>query len=137
MELHIQSKGRAVLLAWAGMAGALLLPFAFWQGAVPGLVLCAVLAALLWWLSAWASGWKLTLLPGGGLAVQYGLVWQSRRALAPGAVIAATRLSTPLLRLAGCRMVLLQTAGGVVVLPCLQRQQAAALCAALCPEATL
>lgn len=116
-------RGRLVLAAWAALPCALLALPGFRLGPGWGLLLCGLAAAL--GLAAWAWGCSFAAAATGStLRLYTGLFFLRERRIPQAAVCGCTQLATPLLRLAGCRMLLLYTPGRVHMLPVLARPDA-------------
>lgn len=131
MIITIPRGGRAVLLVWAALPGAAAAPFFFWQGPGAGALFCAAWAALMACLWMRAASLTAVLEPAGCLTVSAGVAFRTRRTLAPGSVTGVGQLSTPLLRRAGCCLLVLRTQGGLLFLPALPAAAAQGLCALL------
>ncbi len=135
MEIRFPLRGRAVVLVWFSLLGAGLVLLACWQGG--GQI--GFLAGLGWaaagsFLWRRMSGVRLRCHTSGRLVIHSGRLLALETTLASGAVLRTAVLSTPLLRAAGCRVLTLFTLHGQIVLPGLSARDAAALCAAVCPE---
>ena len=135
MTLILGRRSRAVLLAWAFVPGAAAAPFVFWQSRAAGALFCLAWAAVLAGVGGWAVSFAAALDAAGRLTVCCGILWPTERTLRPGAAVGTRLLATPLLRLARCRLVLIYTAGGTLVLPAVDVAGAQALCAALAGKA--
>ena len=127
MELTLPRRGRTVVLVWLCLFWAAVCAAAGWQA--PGWqgpvgAVGAAAGILLWRRLA---GLRLVLQTGGRLTVHSGRLLPLETVLPAGAVLRVSVASTPLLRLAGCRLVTLHTLHGKVPLPGLSAQQAAAL----------
>lgn len=133
MTLILNRRSRAVLLAWTLVPGAAAAPFIFWQSRLAGAAFCLAWAAVLAGVWAWSVSFA-AVLADGRLTVCSGIAWPTERTARTGAVAGARLLTTPLLRLARCRLVLIYTAGGTLVLPAVDAAEAQALCAALAGE---
>lgn len=132
MEIRFPRRGRAVVLAWLGLFWAALCALAAWQapswerltgalGAAAGLLLWRRMKGV---RLRWNAAGRLTLASGRLLPLE--------TTLPPGAVLRVSVSSTPLLRLAGCRLVTLHTLHGQILLPGLDAADAAALRDAVC-----
>lgn len=132
MELRLPRAGRTVVLVWLCLFWAAVCALAGWrapgwQGAAGAAG--AVAGVLLW---RRLRGLRLVLEPGGRLTLESGRLLPLQTTLPPGAVLRVTVSSTPLLRLAGCRLVTLHTLHGSIPLPGLAAAQAEALRQGLC-----
>jgi membrane protein YdbS with pleckstrin-like domain len=124
----IPPKGRLVLLGWAAIPCCLLAPFFFWRGVGPGCLF--LLAALVLCFAVYARSISFVAAADGALLCVFsGVLFTKMRRVPLGSVCGAQRMATPLLSLAGCRIVVFYTAGGAVYLPALSREDAEALCA--------
>ena len=130
----IQPRGRAVLCVWAAVPGLLLAPFVFWQSIWAGGVLCAVWAALVFWVRARACSFA-AVLGARTLTVYSGIALPLRQVLPRRAVTGVQQLRTPLLRLAGASVLLIAAPGARLLLPAVPAAQAGALAHALAEEA--
>ena len=129
----IPPKGRAVLCVWAAVPGLLAAPFVFWQGILPGLVFCAVWAALVFLVRARACSFA-AVLGARTLTVYSGIALPLRQVLPRRAVTGVQQLRTPLLRLAGASVLLIAAPGARLLLPAVPAAQAGALAHALAEE---
>ncbi len=112
----IPPRGRLVLAAWAALPCAALAPFCFWQSIGGGLAFTLAAAALVF--GVWCRACSFVAAADGeALRLYAGILYAAERRTARAAVCGAVRCSTPLLYLAGCRLVVLRTAGGVLLLP--------------------
>lgn len=134
--LVIPPRGRKVLCCWAALPGVFLAPFVFWQSAAAGLVFCLLWAALVWGLRLRACSFVAALRPA-ALTVEVGITFPVRRVLPRRAVTHLLLVRTPLLRLAGASLLVVDTPGVRVVLPAVDAAQAEALAVALRREAGL
>lgn len=128
MTITIPRRGRAVLLAWAFFPGAVIAPFFFWQGIGAGVVFCAAWALLLFCLWMRAASMAAALEASGRLTIYAGVVFPTVRTLAPCGIVGTLRLVTPLLRCAGCCLLILRTTGGPFLLPAIPAADAETLC---------
>lgn len=119
-------RGCLVLALWAALpfaAAALLCP---WPAGRTGLAVLAAAAGLA------ARGWgrRFSVRAGPGtLRLRSGLLLRCRRRIPRRAVCGCTVAATPLLALAGCRLLVLYTAGQTHILPALARGDARTLAA--------
>ena len=122
----IPPRGRIVLAAWTALPCAALAPL-FWRCGF-GAGLCATLAALALPAGVWcrACSFAAVFTPG-SLTVSAGILHVTVRRVPRAAACGTACFSTPLLRLAGCRLAALYTAGGTVWLPALPQADAARL----------
>jgi len=109
-----------------GAAGAVF----FWQGIGWGLVFCALWAGLDFCVWARACSFVASLSPQ-TLTIQVGITFCTHRALPRRSITSVVYLVSPLLRLAGCGMLLAFAPGCWVALPGLSRADAQHLHAAL------
>lgn len=130
----IEPRGRAVLCLWAALPGLVAAPFLFWQGIVPGLLFCALWAALDFCIWARACSFVAAVTPQ-TLTVQAGIAFCTSYTLPRQGITAVLRLDSLLLRLAGASVLAVFTPGLFVLLPAIPKEQAKALCAALLPTA--
>ena len=131
ISFRLKPAGVRVVCLWALAPGAALAPFLFWQSALAGGLFCA------FWLAVclWALPCRLSSLCGtanlGEVRVSAGVLFKSSRRLLTHRVGAMNRLTTPLLRLCGCCVLVLVTSGALVVLPGLADEDADRLAALL------
>ncbi len=122
----IPPKGRAVLCVWAAALGLLAAPFVFWQsvaaGCVFALLWCAVLGLLYIRACSFAA-----VLGANTLTLYAGMVLPVRRVVPRRAVTGVFQLRTPLLRLAGCSVLVVSTPGAQLLLPAISAAQAGLL----------
>lgn len=130
----IEPRGRAVLCLWAAVPGLIAAPFLFWQGLLPGLLFCALWAALVFCVWARACSFVAAVTPQ-VLHVQAGIAFYTSHTLPRGGITSVLRIDTPLLRLAGASLLVVSSPGLRALLPAIPRPQAQALCAALLPAA--
>lgn len=117
VRFRLNKKGVAVVCLWALVPGAAAAPFIFWQSVGAGLVFAALwLGLCLGWLPARCESFEgsVTL---GEVRVSSGLLFKSSRRIPTRWVSATARISTPLLRLCGCCVLVLSTSGTLLVLP--------------------
>ena len=127
MVISIPLRGRVVFLVWGLAAGAAALWATRGMGGLWQAAGWLILAGLPAWLFLWAG--RFSALPGadGSLTVHTGLVWRQMRWVQPGATLFIATAAGPLLGLAGLRVAVVVTAGGVTVLPGISRADAALL----------
>lgn len=131
VSFQLRRAGVWVVCLWALVPGAVLAPFLFWQSPLLGGLFC------LFWLAAclWALPRRLFSLSGtanlGEVRITAGVLFKSSRRLLTHRVSAVSRLTTPLLRLCGCCVLVLVTSGALVVLPGLANEDADRLAALL------
>lgn len=123
-------RGRAVFCLWAALPGVFAAPFLFWQGPGWGLFFCALWAAGVAVL--WRRTGSLTAeLTDYALVIRAGVFFPTRRTFPRAAIASVLELGSPLLRMAGARVLVLLAPGAGAILPGLARTQADALCDAL------
>ena len=131
--LIIPPKGRAVLCIWASVPGVFCAPFVFWQGLLAGCVFCVLWAGFVF--AVWARACSFAaLLTAQNTAVRAGIAVPITRQLPRRAVTGVWALRTPLLRLAGCSVLVVRGPGVQLVLPGVAALQAQALAAVLLEE---
>lgn len=140
MTAVISSKGRLVELAWLLIPAAILAPFFFWRGAAWGIVL--LLAVLIGAGAIWLRAVSfVAAVSADTLSLYGGVVFPFERRIPRESICGMARIATPLLDVAGCRILLLYTPSGTIFLPGLSRADAEQLCvwaqAAPGPEAAL
>ncbi|MCI2046901.1 MAG: hypothetical protein LKJ90_04215 [Faecalibacterium sp.] len=124
----IPPKGRLVFCAWAAIPCAVLAPFFYWRGLANGLFF--TLAALILVFSAYARTVSFVAAADGALLRLFsGVVFPTVRRIPQKSVCGVARISTPLLTLAGCRILVLYMPGGAVRIFGLAEADALALCA--------
>lgn len=132
--LVLPPRARRVLCVWAAIPGLVCAPFAFWQGAVPGVVFCLLWAALV------AFVWVRTCsfvaaLNAHNVTLQAGVAFPLLRQIPRRAVTGVQLLRTPLLWMAGCTVLIVRSPGLFLVLPGIPADHAAALAAVLMEDA--
>ncbi len=124
----IPPKGRLVFCAWVAIPCAVLAPFLYWRGPVLGGIFTLGALALL--LGAYVRTVSFVAAADGPLLRLFsGVMFPTVRRIPQASVCGVSRISTPLLTLAGCRILALYMPGGAVRIFCLAEADALALCA--------
>lgn len=132
--LVIPPKGRAVLCVWATVPGLLLAPFVFWRSVWAGAVFCLIWAALVAGVRVRACSFVAALTEE-TLTVYAGVAFPARQAV-PCRRVTGTRLvRTPLARLAGVSLLLVEAPGVRLFLAAVPARQAEQLAALLDAQA--
>lgn len=127
----IPSRGRCVLCAWCAVPAALLAPFVFWRSALGGLILCLVWAAAEFCVWARACSFAAAY-DAKALTIYAGIAFPTERAVPLREAVCVRTLRTPLARLAGVSVLIIDTAAGTrLLLPTVPARQAERLAAAL------
>lgn len=132
--LIIPPRARAVLCGWAGVPGLVCAPFVFWQSIPAGCIFCTLWAVLVFevWVRSCSFAAFLTRRE---LVVQAGIAIPVTQQLPRRAVTGVLALRTPLLRMAGCSLLIVRSPGVQLFLPGVPAPHAQALAAALTKEA--
>ena len=134
MEYRLQPRGLAVLALWLCLPGCVLSAFFFWQGFLAGLIFlcCWVAAALI--LCLGRGGTVRVRCERGELQVRAGIVFRTLKRVPARFVSGVDLASTPLLNRAGCRILIIHSAGIVLALAGLSASDAGQLSALLSGE---
>ena len=132
--LVIPPRARAVLCVWAGVPGLCCAPFVFWQSLPAGCIFCVLWAALVFAVWVRCCSFAAALTPK-ALAVQAGVAFPVTRQLPRCAVTGVWMLRTPLLRMAGCTLLIVRGPGVQLLLAGVPALPAQALACALLEDA--
>jgi len=130
LRCTIPKKGRLVLTGWAAAAGGVLAAFCFPVLPLRSGFLCAGAAAALF-VWRW-SGRFAAAADEHGIGLHARGLFLTERRLRRETVCLAALWATPLLRWAGCRVLILETPAGRCILPGLAKADAEALCRWAC-----
>lgn len=132
--LILPPRARRVLCLWAVLPGAVLAPFAFWQGILPGCIFCVLWGLLVALLRIRACSFVATLRAQ-DVTLQVGVAFPVLRQIPRRAVTGVQLLRTPLLWMTGCTVLIVRSPGLFLLLPGIPAEQASALAAVLMEDA--
>lgn len=124
----VPPRGRIVLAVWAALPAAAAAPFLYWQSIWAGAFFTLAAAVLVFGVWCRAASFA-AVADETAICLYAGILYPVQRRAPRDAVCGAVRFSTPLLYLAGCRLVVLHTAGGSILLPAVSAAAAQQLCA--------
>ena len=132
MEEPLPLRGRTVVLVWLCLFWAAVCALAGWRA--PGWQWPAAVVGIAAGVLLWRRLASVRLRPGadGRLTIASGRLVPLETTLPPGTVLRVSVSSTPLLRLSGCRLVILRTLHGSVPLPGVSAAQAEVLRETVC-----
>ena len=131
MKISPSRRGLAVLYLWLLLLGALVGAFVFWQSLRGGLVFLCLFAGGAALYVFVRLGSLVVRVAGGELRADCGVLFLRLRSWPLRYLAGVSRFDTPLLRLAGCCLVLVHFSGGAMLLAPLDARDAGALCAAM------
>ena len=131
MEYRLQPQGLAVLAFWCCLPGCALSAFFFWQSLWAGLVFLCVWTAAALGLCFVRGGSVRVSCERGELRVRAGVLFRTLKRMPARFVSGVGLVSTPLLGWAGCRILIVHSAGILLALAGLSAADAEALAALL------
>lgn len=127
MDIRLEPRGLAVLTLWLCLPGAFAAAFVFWQGFWGGVLFSVLWAAGAAVLALGRGGSVRASFAGGELQVSAGVIFRTLRRMPARFVSGVDVFSTPLLLWAGCRILVVHSAGTMLVLAGLSAEDASRL----------